>query len=412
MAELTDVINNSMTPTYVNKPDMRFATTFISNKYRDYAVKGESIMDKATGEIFTKRPADGRVVSFFQNKKYMHDLMLELRVLLNNNVSFRYPNEDNTSAYYLSTDYDMMSIFSERDVNIVRNDMIIPNSVDSDVDNLRFKVSTKSNGFFCRLTSRDSDKAIIEWLTSQYNTIVKDYVGNDRVFIEEGKKFKNIEKWEDSNACISYEVTLVTDNGTTRYNFTDYVRINEETCVLFPDALTESMLEECISVYVKIKSITYDKIHFMIENKLLMNINIIEGINKFIYPDNAIYIRYCNIGSFVDDSTDIILLGNEFIIAMLDVPYIRRYMMKMSMLANGSSMVLSPNRPSNDIWLTNGMWAEQVRNVYQGGKKVNLDCEIDLTKLENYLSDTSDVVDYVRISNNPDDLDSIYFKEV
>jgi len=62
------ISSNDLKPIYQAKPDMRFATTFISNKYRDFAVKGEVLMDKATGEIFTKRPEDGRVVSFFQNK--------------------------------------------------------------------------------------------------------------------------------------------------------------------------------------------------------------------------------------------------------------------------------------------------------------------------------------------------------
>ena len=57
-------------PTFVAKPDMRFATTFIGSQYRDYSVNGESIMDKATGELMLKRPADGRVISFNQNKKY------------------------------------------------------------------------------------------------------------------------------------------------------------------------------------------------------------------------------------------------------------------------------------------------------------------------------------------------------
>ena len=116
MAEITTTAD-SYKPTNVEQPDMRFATTFLSNKYRDYAVKGESLMDKATGEIFTKRPLDGRVVSFFQNKKYIHDLMLELRVLLNNNGSFRYPNEEDSNAYYLSTDYDIMSIYNEKDMD-------------------------------------------------------------------------------------------------------------------------------------------------------------------------------------------------------------------------------------------------------------------------------------------------------
>ena len=70
---------SALRPIFVSKPDMRFATSFLSIENRDFAVHGESIMDKATGEIFTKRKTDGRVVSFFQNKKYLHDMMMEMR---------------------------------------------------------------------------------------------------------------------------------------------------------------------------------------------------------------------------------------------------------------------------------------------------------------------------------------------
>ena len=140
MAELSTT-SEDLRFTYVEKPNMRFATTFISNKYRDYAVKGEVLMDKATGEIFTKRPEDGRVVSFFQNKKYMHDLMLELRVLLNNNARFTYPSITDVDSFFLSTDYDIMSIYGEKDTNIATTDMTIPNIADIPVSNLRFNIS-------------------------------------------------------------------------------------------------------------------------------------------------------------------------------------------------------------------------------------------------------------------------------
>ena len=93
------IVNTSdLHPTYVAQPDMRFASGFLSNEYRDYAVKGESMVDKSSGELFIKRPTDGRVVSFFQNKKYLDELMFELRVLLNCNASFTFPDEDDENA--------------------------------------------------------------------------------------------------------------------------------------------------------------------------------------------------------------------------------------------------------------------------------------------------------------------------
>ena len=71
------LIDSTDKPTYVSKPDIRFATTFLSHEYRDYSVDGETMMDKMTGEIFIKRPIDGRVLSYEQNKKYVTNLILK-----------------------------------------------------------------------------------------------------------------------------------------------------------------------------------------------------------------------------------------------------------------------------------------------------------------------------------------------
>ena len=409
MAEVTTTAD-AYKPTNIEKPDMRFGTTFLSNKYRDYAVNGESIMDKATGEIFTKRPLDGRVVSFFQNKKYMHDLMLELRVLLNNNGSFRYPEEDEGDAYYISTDYDIMSLFYERDIDILTSDLMIPNSNTTETSKLNFNVSKKSNGFFCRLTSRDSDKAVIEFLTNQYNSIISNYEGTDEKFLQEKEKFNTIEKWADSNATITYEVKVKDAQEVYSYTLTDYVRINEESCVLYPETIGNASLIDSDKVTVTIKSITFDKIHFMNKYRASFSSEVITGMNKLMYPDKSIFIRYCNICSFIDKSTDIELHGNEFIIALMDVPYVRRYMMKMSKLNSDANIVLSPTRPETDIWLTNGVWAEQVRIARQGGEEIYLDCEVNIQKLENYLA-TNDSTEYVTMSTDPNIAKSIYMKE-
>lgn len=404
---MSDMITSTdLKPIFQAKPDMRFATTFISNKYRDFAVKGEVIMDKATGEIFTKRPEDGRVVSFFQNKKYMTDLMMDLRILLNNNRAFRYPNIDDANACYLSTDYDIMCLYDNKDISIIETDQYIPNH--SDATSLQFNLSLKTNGFFCRLTSRDADKAVIEWLTSQYNAIVKNYEGTELVFLEEKKKFNLIEKWEDSNATINYQVIIKNPTETATYDVADHVRINEETCILFPNIVFDDIHEETQSISVKIKSIVYDKIHFMFNHKETLGVNFTDGLAKFLYADNNIFIRYCNICSFVDKSEDIKLLGNEFIVVLMDVPYVRRYMMKLN-TDGDTNIILSPVRPSDDIWSVNGIWAEQIRDVFKGGYTINLECEVNLKQLEMYLAENDDT-EYVNLSTVPTSTD-IYLSE-
>ena len=401
--------NTNLRPTYVQKPDIRFATTFLSNKYRDFSVKGESIMDKETGEIFTRRPSDGRVVSFFQNKKYMHELMLELRVLLNNNVTFKYPAETDTNSYYLNTDYDLITINDDNTNNILKNNTTIPNSNDTNFHKLEFKVSTKSNGFFCRLTTRDCDKAVLEWLGVQYNAVCKNYSGTDSAFLAEKNKFKTIEKWEDSNAVINYRVEVTRSNGSLlTFDYSDYVHINEECCVLFPrDFSTENPK----SIKVIIKSITYDKIHFMMNHKDALGNSFKNGLQKFVNPDNEANVNYCNIGSFIDTSDDIALLGNEFIVSMIDVPYVHRYMMKMSKLSDSGNIVFSPERPTDEQWRTNGIWAENVRNVYKDGIAIDQDSELDLNAFERYIAKHSSSTPVNFTTNSSDPL-NIYLKQV
>ena len=400
--------SSELRPSYVEKPDIRFATTFLSNKYRDFSVKGESIMDKETGEMFVRRPSDGRVVSFFQNKKYMHELMLELRILLNNNLGFKYPSETDVNAFYLNTDYDLTCINDDRVCDVFMNDTIIPNTDDTQIHKLEFKVSPSSSGFFCRVTSRDCDKAILEWISTQYNSICKDYTGDNENFLIESRKFSN-DRWADSNAVINYTVETITEDGNiSSYDFKEYVHINEECCVMFERNFSSENLK---SLKVIINSITYDKIHFMINHKDELGIPFITGFNKFVNSDNVANVYYCNIGSFVDSSDDINLLGNEFIVSMIDMPYVYRYMMKMTKLVDGGNIVLSPDKPSSDIWRTNGLWAESVRNVYKDGVSVDQGCSFDIKTFERYLA-TGNGVSPVKFTTDVNDTNNIYLKEI
>ena len=81
----TTVVDASKRPTFITKPNSRFATTMLSTEYRDYAVRGEEIVDKATGELFIKRPVDGKIISFHQNhnKPYHFPLVISSQMVFN-----------------------------------------------------------------------------------------------------------------------------------------------------------------------------------------------------------------------------------------------------------------------------------------------------------------------------------------
>ena len=398
MGSISDT-SSSLKPIYEAKPDMRYATTFLSNKFRDYAVKGESLQDKITGEIFTKRKEDGRVVSFFHNKKYLQDTMFELRILLVNNPSFRRPASDDVNAQYLAIDYDAMSLFDDKEVDIKGRTVEINNTSDKSVHHIEFKLSKNTNGFFVTAQTRDDDKTIIEWLSTHYNALLANYNGDSPDLIAEHNRFVNNERWITNNSIINYTIEITTGINITTYTFEDFIRMNETSCVLFPSNFDFSLFDDADEVKIYINSIDMHKANFVLNNLGIFPASVTSGISKFIAVDNKIQLRYIGVARFIDNVSDIELLGNEFICTMLDMTYIANYLSRVAKLVNESTLIFSPTRPADDIWPINTLWAEQVRDVFKGGYEVDMNSEINLKLLEAFLADNDDT-DYVSLTED------------
>lgn len=350
---MSTVSDSSVKPTVIVGADSRFATTFLSTKYRDKAVNGEALMDKTTGELFIKRPSDGKIVSFYQNKKMINDLAMDLRLLLINNTSFTYPI-DNNQAFYISTNYDLITINNEVLYNLMVDDIAIPGAP-NDINKLSFTVSGQSNGFFCRSATRDIDKSFIEFITNQYNSIVKEFANilddlpDD--YVAEYNKFQSNPKWENSNATIKYDIAVIKDGESYLYSdIEDYIILNEDNVIFFPEQIYTD-LSEFDSVEVTIKAIIFDKLHFMVNNKDAFGTLFVESYDKFIAHDGRIEVADFNISHFVNNATSIDLFGNETIIAFLDVPHITKYMEKMKALFGNSRIEISKTQPNSAcIW--------------------------------------------------------------
>lgn len=408
----TTVVDSSKRPTFKFKPDSRFATTMLSTEYRDYAVRDEEIVDKATGELFIKRPFDGKIISFHQNHKYIHDLVLELRVLLTNNLEFTYPKNSDT-AFYISRDFDVVTIQDEKYKSILDEDTIISNAIDTTLHQMKFKLSKDTNGFFCKPMTRDSDKAIVEFLTNRYNSVISRYNGSDPEVLKHQNYLNSIEKWDDSNVVINYTAHVTDGANEMDYDIEDFIRLNEEMCIILPltDIRTDFPLGFS-NVDITINSFTYEKIRFIMNHKELFGDDLESEISKFICPDNKIQMNNVNFITFVDNSSDIDLMGNENLIALLDIPYVRRYMSKMSKLKNSSEFIQSTNRPSDDDWTANTVWAERIRDITEGGVIVDRNSEISLGKFEEILSKPRPSVTVIKgiITTNPNETENYYLE--
>ena len=382
-------------PTLIVKPDMRFANTFLDTKYRDYSVPGEALMDKISGELFMKRPIDGRVISFFQNKKMLHDLTLELRVMLTNNENIHYPY-DNENAFFVSSNYDLLTINNEQPINILNDNIIIQRKGENidNINTLSFNISKDNNGFFCRPTTRDCDKPFIEFLVNKYNTFFKNYSGDNEEYLEELDKFDTIELWEDSSCEIVYSATKY-KNGVAGESITSIrhpVRVNENSGVEIPYTfIGERESRNYDYIKIEISSIEFYKVHYMIEHKDDFGEDFLNNYNKLLFEkdsdDNGIVKpAEFSVMYFIDDINQIELLGNEFLLALLDVPYVNRYMTKMSKLKAASQFLTTIEEPNEIEWGANTCWAERVRDVYKYGVSERTTSENSFENIAKYFS--------------------------
>lgn len=404
------IITDDEKPTYVAKPDMRFAATFLSYKYRDYAVVGESLQDKASGEIYTKR-ADGRTVSFFQNKKIYEDLCLKTRIMLNNNPSFTWPSGTNDDGFFCAVNYDSLTLFREKRLDILTTDVVFPNEEDNKTSQFRFNISPVTNGFFICPTSRDTDKPAIDFLTGTYNRMFENYTGDNAVYALEKAKFESNPKWKDSNAIIHYTVTVSNGTVTRVYTLEDYIRINEICCCFIPyGKINADFPNGYTSCLVTIRGIQYYKIHFMVDHYNEFSEAFKRDYDNLVYPDNEMYIDWYEIYSFVDEIDNLLFLGNEFVVALLDVPYFKKYLIKMGTLLSSGGLIASIDEPDGGVWIPNVAWGERVSDVYEGGTLVKHDSTTNLRKTEAMFAG----VNYIagNINDDPTAFDDFYLVDL
>ena len=188
--------STSSRPVFEEKPDVRFGTTFLSNKYRDYAVEGEALMDKATGELFIKREGDGTVVSHTRDKIATSDIIHNLWFLMKNNPDFKLIRKaDIEKSNFAICDVDMFSYFNG-EADVARRDF----KLDFTADKLLLQDIT-SSGVFISVNTRTNDRVISDLFNAFYNEVLKMHTILDFLFT--GSIFFNLPD-DDSSFAESY----------------------------------------------------------------------------------------------------------------------------------------------------------------------------------------------------------------
>lgn len=401
-----EVTNTSSSrPTTVFSPDTRFAIAPLNYKYRDYAINGEQLQDKATGEIFIKRPTDGKVVSYFQNKRYLYEQANELNLVLSTNTDYAYDNT-NKQGMYAFVDYDIVTVQQEVPKNILLTNLVFG---DTERYSIRFNLSIATNKFICRLTTRDTDKGAVEYLSSLYDDVLENYNGENVVLEAEARMYNTYADWIYDNVLVNFEVSVTKGNLKRTYTLTDAARLNEASCLDIGKVQIDSDFPTGYdTISVNLTSVEYRKIQFVMQHLELFGdpTTIRAMLREMMYPDGELYVYNCGIGCFTDNIADVNLNPvNGTLICVMDTVFTMRYISKMRSSSNGGGTLLRIDEPAATDWFVGSVWAEFCRQVDKDGVVTIHDTNLTIQDLERYYSkDTRVIVSLTLDASNTEDI--------
>ena len=363
--------NSNDKPTIISEPDTRFATSMLSTKYRIHAVPGEALMDKTSGEIFIKRPSDGKIVSFFQNKQLYYDLLMEVRLNIANNPEFKSPissDEFTGKSFMYSVNYDLANIHNggEKLIDIASEDQPLLRSPS-------FIFGAKSNGFFIRIATRDCDKAVVE-----YATYLKDIINENT---ENDIKF-------NKNYCIRTIISNIDETRAVQRIF--YGRLNETLCCVYPDSELSYVSNNGASS-VKVTFSFISLITDFVSDSFLINSHYFQyqaNVQKLRASDGRVELAETNIIGFIDDDVSQFPLPfYSHILAFLDSDIILDLLEKTKHGISSESVIININKPATYIWSSNCIWGEKIRDVSAEGVVTDTASATTFDALETYFTE-------------------------
>lgn len=371
------------------KPNLRFATSFLHKRFQQYAVPGEVLQDEMTGEIFVKRVPDNRIVSYTQQNKYLHDIMVELRMYMKGNTDYKIPT-DPKSVFYIN-DYDIQLMNGSR-FNVLEDDVYNTN--------IRIQSSKNTNGFFIKPMTRVTDKSYVESLTSMYNRYFDDTdidmdpntlssVLKTREINDEKVKSQNKE-YVLSNLQVSLNVTVTGVDGTNQnrtvsYDIVKDIRFNMLNFIPFSHVST-SVIKTIKRVDVVINSFSFNKLNNC--GRIVKSGTYPHSSFRLIStPDLLVVFDRLQISGFSDNVSEVPVgdQQNYSSILILENRYMLDYLYKIDNLGRTNSFILSRKKPMDSEWFTNNAWVEVTAIIRNAIDIVNTDHATDVKDLEKFI---------------------------
>ena len=126
--------------------DVRYGSTFLSVDNHKHSVPGEIMTDKLTGEVYLKRPIDGKIISFRQKSQTVYEAIQEFNIQFQSSVGFTHPNTP--GSYLLGTKF----LVDEYEDETKKKDILLSyhefSKNDYKYKDFKFELSGRTNGFY------------------------------------------------------------------------------------------------------------------------------------------------------------------------------------------------------------------------------------------------------------------------
>lgn len=404
--------------------DVRFGSSFLDITKHEKSVLGEIMTDKLTGEVYIKRPQDGKLISFRQKSHTVYEAVQEFNIQYQSSIGFAYPEDP--GSYLLGTKF-IVDEYLERDE---KKDILLDNHTFNTGSNgdkaFKFEVSNKTNGFFIKPITRLGDRNVCGYLAGQFSeheyinfsTVVRSFPDwldlstlYDTAYLY--TEWKALETWSSGNALVdcTVHVTGADKMGNVLENVKDLtvpININEYSCIRFPEDYKEEMTE-VYSIFVTINKVYAPKLQY--ERYLANDSNATSGISsvvdRMLEIDDRVVLNNIELFYFISGGAQLPTDENTVINQCFDVEFLDKAMVYLSTASGARAIQSQPLKP--EVYPIDSMWAEELTYI-EGNVITKTDAETNIHLLEKSLYTESD--DFVEYTEEPNNAENILIKEI
>ncbi len=401
--------------------DVRYGSTFLNIEHALKAAPGEIIKDPMTGELYTKRAIDGKLISFAHKSRTMYEFLQEFNLQFQSSINFRYP--DAPGAYLIGTWFDVNTMITKKlgsVVNFYADSLEFP-SMDSNMGNVfQFQVSPDTNGVFIKATPRHGDKNALAYLTGKFSLEESiNFGGTSKTFTEwlqlhlDYKSaavydtWRNLPGWSGSNMLMETTITTTGLDASSRpitvtVNQTYALHLGEAGHISFPEGYAEN-IETVNSITVRVDKIHMPKIqyeYFLMTTNTMSTIGVASPLAELLEADLIGAMSVVECYYFITSAAQLPSGDNRIIHQMVDSIFFREAIEKLLTASGTRSAQTGAFKPTS--WGLDSIWLEETREVLPGNTVIPTGSGNDFKTLEKELYNPSGDVDVYFTTKNTD----------